>query len=105
MLKAVLDLIQSHFFCPLDPELFDLLTNSLLEHDNFMVCADFDAYCAMQDKVSDAFQDQETWLKKSIVNVAKSGEFSSDNSIAQYAQEIWQIPYKIAANQKKDKVK
>ncbi|MBU1086760.1 MAG: glycogen/starch/alpha-glucan phosphorylase [Candidatus Omnitrophica bacterium] len=105
MLKAVLDLIKSHFFCPLDPELFDPLINSLINQDYFMVCADFDAYCAMQDKVSEAFKDQETWLKKSIVNVAKSGEFSSDNSIARYAQEIWQVPYRIAANQQQNKDK
>jgi starch phosphorylase len=95
-LKSILDLIQTHFFCPLDPELFDPLITSTLENDPFMVCADFDAYCAMQDQVSQEFQDHNTWIKKSIVNVAKSGEFSSDHTIAQYAQDIWRVPYRSA---------
>jgi glycogen phosphorylase len=98
--KSVLDLIKSHFFCPLDTELFDPLVNSITAYDWFMVCADFDAYCSMQDNVCEAFKDQDSWTKKSIINVARSGEFSSDNSIAQYAQDIWRVPYHTALNPK-----
>ncbi|MDD5746599.1 MAG: glycogen/starch/alpha-glucan phosphorylase [Candidatus Omnitrophica bacterium] len=94
LLKEVCQLVQSHFFSPLDPDLFEPLINNLLENDPFMVCADFDAYCAMQDNVSAAYCDQEAWTKKSIINVAKSGVFSSDRTIAEYAREIWQVPYK-----------
>jgi starch phosphorylase len=93
VLKEVFQLIQGHFFSPLDPDLFDPLINNLQNNDPFMVCADFDAYCAMQDVVSLAYQDREAWTKKSIINVAQSGFFSSDRTISEYARDIWHVPY------------
>jgi len=94
MLREVFQLIQSHFFSPLDPELFDPIIENLSTVDPFMVCADFDAYCAMQDNISLEYRNKEAWIRKSITNVAMSGRFSSDRTIAGYAREIWDVPYK-----------
>ncbi|MCK4993449.1 MAG: glycogen/starch/alpha-glucan phosphorylase [Candidatus Omnitrophica bacterium] len=93
MLKEIFDLIQSHFFTHLDPDLFDPIVNDLIQSDPFMICADFDSYCQMQNMVSSEYKDeQEKWIKKSIINVAKSGKFSSDRTISEYARDIWNVP-------------
>src|SRR5205807_10393485 len=88
-LKAVLDLIYSGFFEPDHPELFRPLVQSLLDHDPYMLLADFQSYVDCQAKVSAAFTDQEEWTRKAILNIAKMGKFSSDRTIRQYAEEIW----------------
>src|SRR5713226_4389059 len=88
-LKGVLDLIWSGFFEPDHPELFRPLVQSLLDSDPYMLLADFQSYCDCQDKVSEAFVDQERWTKMAILNIAKMGKFSSDRTIRQYAAEIW----------------
>ncbi|MBI4845081.1 MAG: glycogen/starch/alpha-glucan phosphorylase [Candidatus Omnitrophica bacterium] len=92
MLKEVFSLIQSHFFSPLDPDLFDPIIDNLLLKDPFMICADFDSYCQAQDRVSSEYRNLDVWTKKSIVNTAKSGKFSSDRTIAEYAKQIWGVP-------------
>ncbi len=92
MLNEVFQLMRSNFFSPLDPELFDPLINNMLQSDPFMICADFDVYCAAQDIVSKEYQNKDSWAKKSIINVAKSGMFSSDKTIAEYARQIWRVP-------------
>ncbi|MCG2712524.1 MAG: glycogen/starch/alpha-glucan phosphorylase [Candidatus Omnitrophica bacterium] len=95
MLKEIFDLIQSHFFTHLDPELFDPIVDDLIERDPFMICADFDSYCQTQDLVSHEYKnEQEKWARKSIINVAKSGKFSSDRTISEYARDIWNVPYR-----------
>jgi len=102
MLTEVFKLIQSHFFAHLDPDLFDPLIDDLLQKDPFMVCADFDAYCAMQNEVSQEYKNSDIWTKKSIINVAKSGIFSSDRTIIEYAKEIWDTPYQQNKTQPQD---
>ncbi|MFH1093074.1 MAG: glycogen/starch/alpha-glucan phosphorylase [Candidatus Omnitrophota bacterium] len=95
MLKEVFDLIQSHFFTHLDPELFDPIVDDLIKKDPFMICSDFDSYCEVQNLVSHEYKnEQEKWVKKSIINVAKSGKFSSDRTISEYARDIWNVPYR-----------
>jgi len=97
LLKEVFDIIQSHFFTHLDPDLFDPITEDLLNTDKFMICADFDSYCAAQDLVSHEFiNERKKWIKKSITNVAKCGKFSSDRTIAEYARDIWKVPHQQA---------
>ena len=88
-LKAVLDLIASGFFEPDQPELFRPLIQSLLDHDPYLLLADFQSYVECQAKVSEAFRDPERWSKMAILNIAKMGKFSSDRTIKQYAAEIW----------------
>ncbi|MFH0984052.1 MAG: glycogen/starch/alpha-glucan phosphorylase, partial [Candidatus Omnitrophota bacterium] len=91
-LAQIFQMIQSNFFSPMESGIFDPLVHNLSVVDPFMVCADFEAYCAVQDRISEDYQDQDTWTEKAILNVAKSGKFSSDRTIAEYAKEIWNIP-------------
>lgn len=93
MLKEAIQLVQSNFFSQGEFGLFQPIIESLLNLDYFFVCADFDNYCKVQDLVSKAYLDEEKWTKKSIINVAKSGRFSSDRTIIEYAEDIWNVPY------------
>src|SRR5438067_6995720 len=88
-LKGVLDLVYSGFFEPDHPEVFRPLVQSLLDHDNYMLLADFQSYADCQARVSEAFTDPEKWTRMAVLNIAKMGKFSSDRSIRQYAEEIW----------------
>jgi len=90
-LEEVLKMIESGFFNPKHPELYRELCNGLREHDHFMLLADFESYCEVQEKVIEARRDPEEWTRKSIMNTAGSGKFSSDRTIREYAQEIWNV--------------
>ncbi|MEC7131380.1 MAG: glycogen/starch/alpha-glucan phosphorylase [SAR324 cluster bacterium] len=90
-LEEVLKMIESGFFNPKHPELYRELCNGLREHDHFMLLADFESYCEVQEKVIEARKDPEEWTRKSIMNTAGSGKFSSDRTIREYAQEIWNV--------------
>ncbi|MFH2138723.1 MAG: glycogen/starch/alpha-glucan phosphorylase [Candidatus Omnitrophota bacterium] len=90
-LQEIIHLIQSNFFSQVEQGLFEPIIRNLLDSDPFFICADFDAYCATQDEVSSVYADKEEWTKRSIINVAKSGKFSSDRTIKEYAKEIWGI--------------
>jgi starch phosphorylase len=90
-LREAMDLISSGFFSPEDKNLFKPLIDSLLEEDRYLVLADFAAYAAKQQEVAQAYKDQESWMRKAVLNVAQSGIFSSDRTIKQYAEEIWQV--------------
>jgi len=91
-LKEILHMMRNNFFSPMEPGIFEPLTNNLMFSDPYLVCADFEAYCAVQDKISEEYQDQDKWTEKAILNVAKSGKFSSDRTIVEYAQKIWDVP-------------
>ena len=54
-----------------------------------MSFADFEDYCAAQNKASKLYADRDTWNKMSLINIAKAGRFSSDRSIKDYAENIW----------------
>jgi starch phosphorylase len=90
-LREVIDLIASGFFSPDQPDLFHPLTDHLLEVDNYLVLADFDAYVACQAEVGRAFADQRAWHAKALLNIAAMGRFSSDRTIREYAREIWKV--------------
>lgn len=90
-LKEVLDLIQRGFFSPQEPQLFHPLIKSLFDHDKYMLMADYASYAACQHRVDEAYIDQEEWTRKSILNVARIGKFSSDRSIREYAEKIWNV--------------
>ena len=90
--RWALDLINRDFFSMLEPGIFRPITESLLSQgDQYMLLADFRAYIQTQDRVDAAYRDRSGWLKKAILNVARSGKFSSDRTIRQYASEIWHV--------------
>jgi starch phosphorylase len=90
-LKEVIDCLNTDYFSPRDPGLFRAIVESLLNHDEYMLLADFQAYLDCQAEVSQAYRDQTRWTRMSILNVARMGKFSSDRTIQEYCKEIWQI--------------
>jgi starch phosphorylase len=94
VLRDVLDAVASGVFSADDRGRYQGLVESLRHHDYFMVCADFDAYFAKQQAIDGAWLDRKAWLRSSIINTANTGWFSSDRTIAEYADEIWGAPYK-----------
>jgi len=64
---------------------------NLLNHDPFLLMADYQSYIDCQDQVSSAYGDQDLWVRMSILNVARMGKFSSDRSIREYCNNIWKI--------------
>jgi starch phosphorylase len=89
-LKAVIDLIWSGFFEPDHPELFRPLVQALLDHDPYLLLADFRSYVDCQSTVAKAYLDPERWTRMAILNIARMGKFSSDRTIREYARDIWQ---------------
>ncbi len=88
--RAALDLIRAGHFNPDEPGIFQPIWDTLLtEGDYYMHLADLSAYAAAQARLGALYADPEEWTRKAIVNVARSGKFSSDRTIAEYAAEIW----------------
>jgi starch phosphorylase len=95
-LKEVLDALASGEFSHGDKSLFQPLIQSLLNNDEYMLLCDYQSYIDCQDRVSLAYKDQEQWTRMSMLNVARSGKFSSDRSIRDYCSDIWKVwPVKI----------
>jgi len=90
-LREALDQIASGVYSNGDRALFAPLVESLLAHDPWLVLADFAAYVEAQREVERAWRDAERWTRMSILNVARSGYFSSDRAVGQYAKEIWGV--------------
>lgn len=90
-LHSAIDLINSGIFSHGNTELFRPFTDKLLQHDPFMVMADFESYVICQDRAGIAYQDRAHWNEMSILNVARMGKFSSDRSIQDYASNIWKV--------------
>jgi len=91
LLAEVLDLIRAGLFSRGDSELFRPLLDNLTCHDPYLVLADFSSYRASQQEVSAAYTDTDAWLRMSILNSARSGLFSSDRTIREYARDIWRV--------------
>jgi starch phosphorylase len=90
-LRAAIDLIASGAFAGGDPGLFRPLLDQLLEHDDYLLLADYRAYVDAQAEVDRAFRDPERWTRMSILNVARAGKFSSDRAIREYGERIWKV--------------
>jgi glycogen phosphorylase len=90
-LKLAIDRISSGFFSHGDGEIFKPLVDLLLHQDPYFVLADFVPYIECQDQVSLAYRDKDRWTRMSILNAARMGKFSSDRSIRDYCDEIWQV--------------
>jgi starch phosphorylase len=91
-LREAIDLIAQGFFSRGDTSLFRPLIDGLMRFDPYLVFADFQAYAECQMRVGRAYQDVERWTVMSILNVARSGHFSSDRTIREYADHIWRVP-------------
>jgi len=90
--RAALDLIRSDFFSRNEPGVFTPLLDALLTFgDHYMHLADLKSYLEADRRVTDLYADPDAWTHKAILNVAASGRFSSDRTIAEYATEIWNV--------------
>jgi glycogen phosphorylase len=92
VLAQVLDAIESGAFSPDQPDRYRALVNVLRYQDYFMVCADFDAYLAIQRDIAALWRQPAAWWRSSILNTAGVGWFSSDRAIGEYASKIWDVP-------------
>ena len=96
-IRAVMTQMVNGFYSPEDPDRFRELYNSLLERnggeraDQYFILKDFRSYAAAQERVEEAYRDEERWAKMAILNVAKSGKFSSDRTIEEYVEDIWHL--------------
>jgi starch phosphorylase len=88
--REALDLIFSDHFSRDEPGIFTPIRETLLDRgDYYMHLADLTSYANAQQRLGELYADQDAWARKAIINVACSGKFSSDRTIAEYAAEIW----------------
>ena len=91
-IKRVVDSLTDGTFTPdEDKQLFAPLGQNLMFKDYFMVLADFDSYIKAQERLSHDYLDKLGWAKKSLLNIARSGKFSIDRTVAEYAKDIWDV--------------
>jgi len=88
-LRHALDLIASGAFSGGDRTTFEPIVSNLLSEDRFLVLADYQAYIDAQARVDEAYADTEAWTRSAVLNVARSGYFSSDRSMRDYIDRIW----------------
>ena len=90
--RHVLDAIRGSYFNRKEPGIFQEIFHALVYGgDHYRLLADFDAYRNIQERIAKDFRDERTWTRKSILNTARSGKFSSDRTIREYAEDIWKI--------------
>jgi starch phosphorylase len=90
-LWRVVQMISNGTFSPDEPDLFRPIVESWLRRDEYLLMADYAAYITAQDRVSKAYRNPAEWTRKSILNVAKMGRFSTDRTIGEYARDVWQV--------------
>jgi len=90
-LNEVLMAIRNGAFSADDPGRYTALIDGITWHDTFMVCADFEAYWQAQREVEKRWCDPARWWRSAVLNTARTGWFSSDRTIREYAEEIWKV--------------
>ena len=96
-IRNVLTQLINGYYSPQDPDLFRELYNSLLDSngyeraDQYFILKDFRSYAEAQERVEAAYRDEKNWARSAILNVAKSGKFTSDRTIEEYVQDIWKL--------------
>jgi starch phosphorylase len=91
-IKLAIDMIKGNIFSLLEPGLYDPIVRSLLDYnDYYMILADLKSYCEAQNRVDAAYRDKKRWNQMSLVNIARSGRFSSDRAVMEYAKNIWHV--------------
>ena len=96
-LARAIKAIETGDFSPDDPGRFASIGHALRHLDHYMVSADFDSYYDAQRGIDARWQAGSAWARAGILNVARMAWFSSDRTIAEYAQDIWDVPVKSAA--------
>jgi starch phosphorylase len=91
-LRRTLDMIALGYFSPDDPHRFRPLFDSLTGNgDHFLLLADYASYIKCQEQVDALYREPEEWARRAILNVAGMGRFSSDRSVLEYADKIWNV--------------
>jgi len=91
-IKEALDMVKANVFSLLEPGLFDPIIRSLIDYnDYYMLLADLKSYSEAQDRVDATYRDVKKWNAMSLVNIARSGRFSSDRAVMEYAKDIWGV--------------
>lgn len=91
-LQAVLGLLESGHFNQFEPGIFkDIIHSIKSPSDPWMTLADFQGYVQAQEQAAMTYKDQDSWIRKSIINTARSGIFSTDRTMAQYNEDIWKL--------------
>ena len=91
-LRAAIALIASGAFSDGDRMVFEPVVSNLLGDDRFLALADYRSYIDAQERVDKAYADQDAWSRSAILNVARSGFFSSDRAMRNYIDRIWHTP-------------
>ncbi|MFZ1415158.1 MAG: glycogen/starch/alpha-glucan phosphorylase [Defluviicoccus sp.] len=91
-IRHAIDLIRNDFFSLTEPGVFRPIIANLLEQgDYYMNLADLRSFLTAQERVNRAYRDQESWSRMALLNIARTGRFSSDRTIAEYARDIWKV--------------
>ena len=91
-IRQALDMIKANVFSLLEPGLYDPIIRSLLDYNDFyMLLADLRSYSDAQDRIDATYRNAKKWNKMSLINIARSGLFSSDRAIMEYANDIWHV--------------
>ncbi|KAI6189896.1 Alpha-1,4 glucan phosphorylase [Aphelenchoides bicaudatus] len=91
-LAKCIEQLETGFFTQDQPDALHDLVNVIKHNDRFYVCADYEDYVRVQEEASKLYLDQDTWNRKALFNIASSGKFSTDRTIAEYAKDIWNAP-------------
>ena len=90
-IKTVLDNLTNGFFNNVDFGEFVDIRNKLLQRDEYFVLKDFDAYVKAHEKANELYKNRRKWNQMSLVNIAKSGNFSTDRTMEDYNRDIWHL--------------
>ncbi len=91
-IKRVMDSLTSGLFTPgEDKNLFVPLFQNIMFKDYYMILADFESYVAAQERIAEDYRDKRLWARKALLNIARSGHFSIDRTVAEYAKDIWNV--------------
>lgn len=92
VIKRVMDTFLTNLFCPHEPGLFRWIFDSLVHHgDYYFHLADLPSYIETHERAAQEYRQPEVWTRKAILNVARTGKFSSDRTVLEYARDIWHI--------------
>ncbi|MCX8029117.1 MAG: glycogen/starch/alpha-glucan phosphorylase [Brevinematales bacterium] len=96
-IKRILDMINTSYFSPKEPGIFEPIYNSLLfgrggsAPDEYFLLADFESYRETHEKIDQLYKNKYEWNKKALLNTARMGKFSSDRTIKEYCEQIWKV--------------